>query len=344
MNSLMNKYYNDYFQFAKQLTNDNNYHVKIDNRMDDNLISLTPYIYNACSANCQFCSEKLVRGGSITVCNGICSDYADKLSIILNRIRNTPIFLSLSGKEPTESPEQLRIILDVVNQFQLNGGQITEKVIYSNLSGFAKNYDYLINILNAQGISRIECSRHHFNEDINQDIVLFKTNNKTLEPIKYNTVFTDIVRRINTLIPIRMVCVLQKSGISKVNQIQDYLQFADSLGVTDVVFRELAMFGNSVELGNTQKYIVNNRVELMDIISALPTDSFHIQNIIKGYYYFSFCYTYNNKMKVSFEMSDYEEMIKYHSKINDDKIYKLVFYPNGLLCKDWNMKSKLNWF
>ncbi len=338
----MNKFYADYYQFAKQLVT-NNSKVTIESRMDNNQLSITPYIYNACSANCQFCSEKLVRGGSITVCNGISTDYADKFAKILNRVKDTPIFLSLSGKEPTESKEHLKVILDVVKGFQENGGNITDKVMYSNLSGFAKDFDGLIEVLKNNDITRIECSRHHFNEEKNQWIVNFKRFNGGFEPIMKNEVFADVVKRLNAIIPVKMVCVLQKAGIGKVEEIVEYLNFAAEMGVTDVVFRELAMFDNAIELGRTQKYIVDNRVELMDLLTALPADQFEISNIVKGYYYFSFEYKFNNRMNVSFEMSDYEEMIKYHGNMDDEKIYKLIYYPNGILCKDWNMKGKLDW-
>ncbi len=339
----MNKFYADYFQFAKQLVEKENNRVVIENKMENDQLSITPYIYNACSANCQFCSEKLVRGGSITVCNGICDDYAEKFESILNRVKATPLFLSLSGKEPTESKDHLRIILDVVRKFQKDGGIVTDKVMYSNLSGFAKDFDGLVDVIKDQNLTRIECSRHHYDEEKNQWIVKFKKYNGDVKPIKQNKVFADVVKRLNKIVPVKMVCVLQKAGVGKVDEIIEYLKFAEEMGVTDVVFRELAMFGDCVELGRTQKYIVDNRVELMDLLTELPADKFKIEKIVKGYYYFSFGYKFGDRMNVNFEMSDYEEMIKYHNDMEADKIYKLIYYPNGILCKDWNMKARLDW-
>jgi len=66
----MKKFYADYLQFAQQLANEKGGSVSIEDRMEEDQISVTPYIYNACSANCQFCSELLVRSGSITKCKG----------------------------------------------------------------------------------------------------------------------------------------------------------------------------------------------------------------------------------------------------------------------------------
>lgn len=270
-------------------------------------------------------------------------DYADKFERILNRFKATPLFLSLSGKEPTESKEHLRIILDVVRNFQQNGGIVTDKVMYSNLSGFAKDFNGLVDVIKDQELTRIECSRHHFDEEKNQWIVKFKKCNGDVEPIKQNKIFVDVVKRLNKVVPVRMVCVLQKAGVGKVDEVIEYLKFAEEMGVKDVVFRELAMFGDCVELGRTQKYIVDNRVELMDLLTELPADKFKIEKIVKGYYYFSFGYKFEDRMNVNFEMSDYEEMIKYHNDMDTDKIYKLIYYPNGILCKDWNMKARLDW-
>ena len=339
----MKKFYADYLRFAQQLANERGGNVFMEDRMEKDQISVTPYIYNACSANCQFCSELLVRSGSVTVCNGICADYAEKFRKVLERIKETPIFLSLSGKEPTESKEQLGIILDIAKRFQEEGGHITEKVMYSNLSGFAKDYNGLIETLKGHQITRIECSRHHYDEEKNQWIVRFKKNAGEIEPIKRNEVFTDVVKRLNEVIPVRMVAVLQGKGIHNVEEIIEYLKFAEAMGVTDVVFRELAMFDEIVDHGKTRQYIEENRIELMDILEALPDEQFRLDNIIKGYYYFSFGYKYAGNINVSFEMSDYEEMIKYHGNMDDKKIYKLIYYPNGILCKDWNMKGKLDW-
>jgi len=262
---------------------------------------------------------------------------------VLEHIKGTPIFLSLSGKEPTESKDHLKIILDVAKKYQEEGGNITEKVMYSNLSGFTKDYDGMMETLKGHQITRIEYSRHHYDEEKNQWIVRFKKYKGEIEPIKRNEVFTDVVKRLKEVIPVRMVAVLQEKGVNNVTEVIEYLKFAESMGVTDVVFRELAMFDETVDRGRTRRYIEENRVELMDILEALPDEQFELNNIIKGYYYFSFGYKYAGKINVSFEMSDYEEMVKYHGNMDDEKIYKLIFYPNGILCKDWNMKGKLDW-
>ncbi|MBQ9396197.1 MAG: hypothetical protein IJU23_11895 [Proteobacteria bacterium] len=337
----MNKSYQDYDQFARELVAEFP-GVSIENTMETDMLSLTPYIYNECSANCRFCSENLVRNGNIVRIRKVCDDYSEKLDAILDRLLQTPLFLSISGKETSEGPDLLRRILEAVARFEDKGGRVVGKVMYSNMSGFAKNMDGLLDILNGCGITRIECSRHHFDENINQDIVRFKKYQGAIEPVWQNDVLGKVIGRVRQDIPVRLVCVLQNKGVHRVDEISDYIGFARALGVKDVVFRELAMFGDSVEKGTTQQYIEDNRVEVMDLLQQLPADRYRLSSITKGYYYFSFSYVYQGNVCVAFEMSDYEKMIEHHSK-SSDKLHKLIFYPNGMLCKDWNMMEQLDW-
>ncbi len=338
----MNKSYDDYERYAQQLVSVFPY-VSIENKLESDLLSLTPYIYNECSANCRFCSEKLVRNGKVVHIRSVCEDYAEKLDIVLNRLLETPLFISLSGMETSESPELLKCILDCVDKYEQKGGHVVGKVMYSNMSGFAKNMNGLLDILRKRGITRIECSRHHYDEDINQDIVRFKKYQGNVEPIQHNEVLKTVIDHVKQEIPIRLVCVLQNRGIHSVEEISHYIEFAQSMGINDVVFRELALFGNSVEKGVTQQYIDENRIETMNLLELIPSEYYALTHITKGYYYFSFSYMYKQNIRVAFEMSDYEKMIEHHSKTSKEKISKLIYYPNGMLCKDWNMMEQLDW-
>ena len=110
------------------------------------------------------------------------------------------------------------------------------------------------------------------------------------EKIRFNEVFKNIMAQVMKICPVKMVCVLQNKGISNINDIKKYLEFAKEVGVTKVVFRELAIFNDCVENGKVASYIENNRVELMEILKGLDDREFHIKKIQQGYYYFSFIY------------------------------------------------------
>ncbi|MCQ2192643.1 MAG: hypothetical protein MJZ23_07290 [Paludibacteraceae bacterium] len=59
-----------------------------------------------------------------------------------------------------------------------------------------------------QGITRIECSRHHFDEAKNQWIVNFKRFNGGFESIMQNEVFADVVKKLNAIIPVNNTFLL----------------------------------------------------------------------------------------------------------------------------------------
>ncbi|SCX83869.1 radical SAM protein [Butyrivibrio sp. INlla14] len=324
-------FYSDYNNWAQQLAARTN--IDITQRGYGKYLSFTPYIYNECSASCRFCSEKLIRDGQAMVCEGICDGYREMLEKALAYAGDREIFLSLSGKEPSESPHHLELIAEAVKNAECNGSVIKPRVMYSNLSGFVKNWDRLLKVIKALNVTRIECSRHFYEEDRNQRIVQFKSG----ETIKENTVFEDVVKRLGQQVPLKMVCVFQKGGVENAEDVVRYLDFARSLGVTGVVFRELSVFADGVDAGPVQQYITDSRIELLDILENLPESEFAISSINRGYYYFSFQYCYKD-MEVSFEMSDYEEMIKNHT---GGELHKLIFYPNGMLCRDWNMQGEI---
>ena len=215
--------------------------------------------------------------------------------------------------------------------------------MYSNMSGFVKNMDGLLDILRNRDLTRIECSRHHYDEDINQDIVRFKKYHGMIEPIHRNEVLKNVISRVQQEIPVRLVCVLQTKGVHTIEDISQYIAFAQRMGVDDIVFRELAVFGDSVERGATQQYIDDNRLEVMSLLEQLPSECYQLTGVTKGYYYFSFSYLYHQAIRVAFEMSDYEKMIEHHSRMSKEKLSKLIYYPNGMLCKDWNMMAQLDW-
>ena len=326
------KSYKEYREYAAKLMEKKG--IVIEQKSDDNIISFTPYISNDCSAACEFCSEQLVRNGKRMLCGEVARDYNEKLRHAFKLLKGKKVFVSLSGKEPTESCDLLDDILCSVLEFENEGGEVVGKVMYSNLSGFCKKGEAISDMLKKAKITGVECSRHHYLEDINQSIVHFKKN----EEIKSNDVFEQVVSQVMEICPVKLVCVLQNKGIANVLDIVKYLAFAIKLGVKKVVFRELAMFNDSVENGKVAQYIEENRVELMDILDKLDEKDFEIKNIKQGYYYFSFIYEYQG-MEVAFEMSDYEEMIRKH---NGDDLYKLILYPNGKLCTDWNMNGEFD--
>ncbi len=294
-------------------------------------ISFTPYIFNDCSARCRFCSENISREGNIAIAKKYNENYFRKLSEVLHLLEDTKLFLSLSGMEPFESPDLLESILTVFDEHVQRGGHLEKKVIYSNLSAMCIYPDRIIDLISRFGVDRIETSRHHYDEETNQRIMRFKKG----QGIRYNKNYVDAVRLLKKSVDVKMVCVLQKTGVNSLSEIEKYIEWCNGIGISSIVFREFSIIGDHFDENATSNYIHDNRVDILSILQELP-DVFKIQEIIKGYYYYSFSYQYNNEMQITFEVSNYEEMIKKHS---GDIINKLIYYPNGELCMDWNMQQ-----
>ena len=297
-------------------------------------ISFTPYIYNPCSARCLFCSEKITRLNQTSHPNHtLSSDYFEKLNKILNNLKDTSLFLSISGMEPLESLEHLDNVLDCFDTHAENGGKIAEKVIYSNLSALAWQPQKVIDLIQRHNINRIETSRHHYNEDKNQEIAKFRDG----YDIKQNSHYVKAINLLNNYLNVKLACVLQKNGINSVTEAENYINWAGNAGITNITFREFSMLGEHFNKNAVTDYINNNRVDILSIIQSL-SDNFKLLEITEGYYFISFKFLYKNKATVYFEASDYKEMIKQH---NSDIIHKLIYYPNAHLCMDWNMQQRI---
>ncbi|MBR3267494.1 MAG: hypothetical protein IKI58_02010 [Oscillospiraceae bacterium] len=322
-------YYADYQQYIAETLDSS---IPVIKAAERGILSFTPYISNRCSAACRFCSEKLYSGGIAGAGLTVCSGYREKLTGILRAQRGRQIFLSVSGMEPSESIGQLILVSEAVRQAEESGCVFTDRVMYSNLSGFAKEPERLTEVVRSLKLTRIECSRHHFDDTVNQQIVRFREG----EAIRQNEVFIRVVRSLLQTVPVTMVCVMQKTGISSPEDAICYLEFARQTGVRNVVFRALSIFSEPADGVQIASYITENRVEMLDMIRALPQEHFRLMSVTEGYYYYSFRYQYRD-MQVLFEMSDYDRM---HREHYSERQHKLIFYPNGELFKDWNRKPE----
>lgn len=298
-------------------------------------ISFTPYIYNKCSADCLFCSEKLIRDDSLLNDQylSVSQNYQNKLHDILQELLDVDIFLSISGMEPLESLPFLEKVLTTFDEYERNGGVVTQKVIYSNLSAMANNASKIIALLQKHDISRVETSRHHYDEEVNDSIMQFRKK----QAINCNANYERAVKEIQKYVPIKLACVVQQKGVNSIQEVVNYINWASDMRVTDITFRELSILGNHFIEDGSYEYIINNRKSILSLLDELTAD-FQLVEIVKGYYYFTFKYRYKGLINISFEVADYEEMIRCHTSSTIDK---LIYYPNGDLCTDWNMQQKI---
>ncbi len=134
---------------------------------------------------------------------------------------------------------------------------------------------------------------------------------------------------------VRLSCVLLKSGVQGIDNLIAYLEFARSMGVDNVIFRQLMKsdpathYSNSIVTFSDQQRVLLE--PLLDQISCHPQFTFEKQ--IVGYYYYVEVWKYQG-MDVVFEEADlaHLEAVK---RQQPQIIHELVFHPNGRLASTW---------
>lgn len=307
-------------------------------------VTFTPFASTqACSARCIFCSESLCNKETSKLSASLRPKrgYFEGLTAALEELKGLPLGLSLSGLEATDNHEWLFELICTLEEYERKGGIFTDKVLYSNSSGLARNKGglELICRLKKFGLSRIEISRHHYAQERNQAIMRFRDQ----QGVSANEVFTDTISNIIGSLHIKLVCVLQRAGISSPEDIRAYLDFACSLGVKEVVFREFSKTYDLYRENSTLKAIESGRVEIRNLLLELEHNSpvaKELQPISGelGYYYWNMRFQWKRMLDVIFESSDYRIMKSRHKS---ETIYKLVYHANGNLTADWDPENRV---
>jgi len=289
-----------------------------------------------CSARCIFCSEALCHKNATTLSASLrpYANYFDGLSAVLNELIGIPLGISLSGLEATDDADWLCETVDRLQQFEDRGGVATDKVLYSNTSGLAEhtNGARLIPRLQTYGLTRIEVSRHHFDGGRNQAVMRFRDN----DGVGSQNVFEKTLKDILANLHVKLVCVIQKIGIANLDDVENYLSWAQRMGVSEVVFREFSRTHDLYRENSTLRAIEDGRVSIESILQELDATSAHhfeLSGGTIGYYYWNARYLWKNALDVIFETSDYELMKTRHQS---DVIYKLIYHANGNLTGDWD--------
>lgn len=307
-------------------------------------LTFTPYANpTKCNAHCRFCSEELQRKHQreLTAQN-IISNYEEYFQGLAAALKDlspiTNIGLSLSGLEATSDPIWLLHLLTVINE-QNEIPRFNEKVLYTNSSGLYKHPD-LVPALRDANFDRLEISRCHYDDAINQKIMYINRN----EPIYQNEAYEKLIKKTVNQVHIKNSCILTQVGINSIAEIEKYLDWALSLGITQVVFRELSRLDETYLENNTKIWVEQNRVAIDPLLQAIlpdleqPRKHWDYQWSNVGYYYYNEYFTYKNKMEVILETSSYNELI---SRNESAIIQKLVFHSNGNLCGDWDPDSNV---
>lgn len=305
-------------------------------------LTFTPYANpTPCNAHCRFCSEELLRKHQqhLTAERVIINydQYFDGLAEALKDLAHLKnVGLSLSGLEATSDPMWLMRLLTLL-QKEEDVPTFNEKVLYTNGSGLAKHPD-LIYALKETDFDRLEISRCHYDDEKNQKIMYINRN----EAVHQNEGYEAMIRSVLPQVHVKNSCILTKIGVHDIHEVETYLEWAMSLGVKQVVFRELSRLDDNYIENNTKKWVEENRVPIDGLLTAVMPDlgtqrrHWSYKHSKAGYYYYNEYFDYKNQVEVIFETSSYNELM---SRNESAVIQKLVFHSNGNLCGDWDPDS-----
>lgn len=178
--------------------------------------SVTLYVRTKfCNAKCQFCTfantaEKFNE-----------KKYIDVLKTISSQIKIKKI--AFTGGEPTLYWEQFKSMVNIAKEIS------PSSVLTMNTDGLR-----LIRLFEdpiSKNFNNIHISRHHFNDDINNEI--FKTKTPKSEDLKYVQTLTDNKSQI------QLSCNLINGYIDSKEKLFDFLEWTNNLEINNVGFVSL---------------------------------------------------------------------------------------------------------
>lgn len=299
-------------------------------------VNLSVLLDDECNASCNFCVARLryFHEGVDFIKPKISDDneYFTRLREILAAIRPLNPSVSITGGEPSIN-HRLPGALTILNLFD-----VRKRTMTTNGSGLLRQAKpdgkTILDELIDYKLAHLNISRAHYDEKINQEIMRIRGgfSNADLEFIIRKA------RRYN--VRPRLSCVLLQEHIHTFEDILKYLDWAESVGADNVVFRQLMDFDKTSAMpGLIPEYCLKNTVELNPIWEIIERDPrFTVINQVSGYYYYVEVYRYRNT-DVVFESADLKlidpEKERSLAKLGAPVIYEMVFHPNGNLCGSW---------
>lgn len=293
-------------------------------------VNLSIFTDDYCNANCKFCVAQLrfENKGQMYKKDKIQNDdlYFQRLEYILKYIKPLNPSISITGGEPTKS-KRLITILELINKYGYR-----KRTLTTNGSGLFDEYNSrtILQHIVDNKFQHLNISKAHYDESINKDIMQYEKGYCSNDDLKKIITYS----KVNNLRP-RMSCLLLKSGINNLNEVKKYLNYYQSIGIDNVIFRELMDFDKQ-SMSNISKmnYCNENKVFLNDIWAEIDNDkSFEPIRQLIGYYYYVEVYKYQKIDMVS-ESANLVKLYK-EKEVAKDTVFEMVFHPNGNLNGSW---------
>jgi molybdenum cofactor biosynthesis enzyme MoaA len=293
--------------------------------------NLSIYSGQACNARCPFCVEELrpvSRGTGLLQQKTVERDdgrYLARLDRVLGALRPLDPSVSVTGGEPSIDP-RLPAVLRLLAEHRAR-----KRTVTTNGSGLLEVREgrRVIDWIVAGGVRHLNVSRAHPDPDRNAALMRLP-GGLTLPQLR------EVVERARAGgTRVRLSCVLLRGATDTLAGIRRYLDFAASLGVDNVIFRQLMKTApDAPALDPVVRYSNSRRVLLEPLLDALDADDdFAFRKQIIGYYYYVEVWRYGS-LDVVFEEADLARLEE-TKRADPGLVHELVFHPNGALASTW---------
>ena len=299
-------------------------------------VNLSIFTDDYCNANCKFCVAQLryEDKGQMYKKGRIASDeeYYRRLDEVLAYLRPLNPSVSITGGEPTKS-HRLIPILEMIEKYGYR-----KRTLTTNGSGLFDIVDGkpIIQHITDNHFQHLNISKAHYDEEINRRIMQYERGYCSNEDIEKIALFA----KAHNLRP-RMSCLLLKEGIHDLDGMIKYLDYFQSIGLDNIIFRETMDFDQE-KMSNIPKmqYLNDNKVRLNDIWKDIDKDPrFTPIRQLLGYYYYVEVYKYQNVDMVS-ESANLVKLYEQKERAKDT-VFEMVFHPNGNLNGSWDDKEDI---
>lgn len=276
----------------------------------------------ACNADCEFCIAKTTyQRNPISQ-----SEWLERLEHALVAVKDLNPSIQVVGGEPTID-KKLPAIIDLIDKHQMK-----RPVLGTNGYGLDPS---LVQRMNQSSFEHINISRHHYNDDLNQEVMLFS------KPFTSDAL-AAATRGLKK--NIRVQCNLIGGYIDTYGELMQFIAYAyHRLGVTNLAFAQLTPLPeDDIYTQSIIDYVSDRQVDIDAILRGIGNDSRFVFKKYRGgvaCYYEIWEYTaYEKPVTIVIKYSDNKwlcEADKLPAYFPD-----LIFHTDGTLCGSWNKHIK----
>lgn len=291
--------------------------------------NLSIYSAERCNARCAFCVEELrpaSRGTELARQRRTEPDDARwmaSLERVLDALAPLDPSVSITGGEPSKDPR----LPAVLRTLAARGAR--KRTITTNGSGLfdLREGRTALEWIAATGVRHLNISRAHPDDAKNARLMGFAD----APDVAALRTIVDRARAAGTRV--RLSCVLVQGAIDDVAGMVEYLELARSIGVDNVVFRQLMKTDPRTTAPNhVVLFSDRRRVALEPLLDALSADPrFTFVKQVVGYYYYVEVHRYRD-VDVVLEEAD---LARLEDTKQDGVIHELVFHPDARVASTW---------